>query len=169
MYRWRVHTTLVVSHTLHRGQRDTRLCPYLAIFDLLYYSLPLSQRRSLPHFPPSMFPPTVVRVCSHRCPLPFHYQLYTCLIPPQHPHPHRWFSIRLPTQVQNLSCSYELPDHVLPTLNIFFSRLESSLFSSCSLQGVFPFSVVPSMWESPCQPLRHLVQEPPQVPGPCGG
>ena len=26
---WRVHSSAVVFHTLHRGQRDTRLCTYL--------------------------------------------------------------------------------------------------------------------------------------------
>ena len=46
-----------VSNTLHRGQRDTRLCPDLVISSLLYYSLTLSQRRSLPIFP-------------HQCSLP---------------------------------------------------------------------------------------------------
>ena len=32
MSQYRAHSRVVVLHTLHRGQRDTRLCPYLATF-----------------------------------------------------------------------------------------------------------------------------------------
>ena len=38
----RVNSRVVVFHTLHRGQRDTRLCPYFVFFTTLY-PLMLSQ------------------------------------------------------------------------------------------------------------------------------
>ena len=55
---WRAHSRVVVLHTLHRGQRDTRICPYLinctnfypltfphlressVLIPLLYFSIP---------------------------------------------------------------------------------------------------------------------------------
>ena len=35
--RWHAHSRVVVFHTLHRGQRDTRLCPLLVNFATLYF------------------------------------------------------------------------------------------------------------------------------------
>ena len=46
-------------HTLHRFQRDTILYPYLANFDMLQYSLPVSQPRRLPLFPRHFPPPSL--------------------------------------------------------------------------------------------------------------
>ena len=33
---WRAHSRVVVFHTLHRGKRDTRLCPNLVYWSTLY-------------------------------------------------------------------------------------------------------------------------------------
>ena len=48
MYRWCAHSTVVLFCTLYRGQRDTRICPYLVSFATLNYSLPFSKPRSIP-------------------------------------------------------------------------------------------------------------------------
>ena len=85
---WRSHSRVVVFHTPHRGQRVTRICPYLVSFSTFYYSLPLSQNRSLTLFPLSVSPPILIRVCRCRLrrPLPGPFQVYLCLIPPLHLH-----------------------------------------------------------------------------------
>ena len=85
---WHVRIRSVVSPTLHRGQRETRLCLYLGNFALLYYSLPFPQGRSLPFSPWSMLHPILVRIRGHFCHLPGPYQLITCLLPPLHPNLH---------------------------------------------------------------------------------
>ena len=56
---WSAYSRLVVLNTLHRGQRDTILCPYLVHFAMLYFSLPLYQPRSLPIFPRHCSPPSL--------------------------------------------------------------------------------------------------------------
>ena len=48
---WCAHSRAVVFHTLHRGQRDTSLYPYLVNFSTLYFYLLFSQPRSLPILP----------------------------------------------------------------------------------------------------------------------
>ena len=54
---WYAHSRAVVFHTLYRGQRDTRLCPYLVSTATLYY-LPLYQPKSLTIFPCHFYIPS---------------------------------------------------------------------------------------------------------------
>ena len=42
MYQWHAHSRAVVFHTLHRGQRYARICPYL-VYCATLYPLPLPQ------------------------------------------------------------------------------------------------------------------------------
>ena len=54
--RWRAHSRSVVLQTLHRGQRGTRLCPYLFYFDTLYLFLLSHIRGSFVLIPPVYSP-----------------------------------------------------------------------------------------------------------------
>ena len=59
---WYAHSREVVFHNLHRGQRDTRLCP-LVIYICYFYLFLLLHPGSLPlrplshYYPPSFLPP----------------------------------------------------------------------------------------------------------------
>ena len=62
MSRWRAHTRAVVVQTLHRGQRDTGLCPYLINYATLYpITFPQLRESSIstPSFnlPSNLYPP----------------------------------------------------------------------------------------------------------------
>ena len=83
MSRWCAHTSAVVFHTLHRGQRNTRLCTYLVkystLYPLLLPQLPslLSHHLILPPptfaLPAYLLPPPLPPLPS---PLPLTFQLW---------------------------------------------------------------------------------------------
>ena len=50
MSQWHAHSRSVVFHTLYRGGRDTKLCPYLVHYTTLH-PLPVPQIGSLPFYP----------------------------------------------------------------------------------------------------------------------
>ena len=80
---WCAHSRAVLFHTLHRGQRNTRLCPYLVHFTTLHFSIMVYHPRSLPIFyhhcshlslsvsasaaALSMVPVRYIPACSHHC------------------------------------------------------------------------------------------------------
>ena len=116
---------------------------------------------TLQYPPPPFF---LVYVRHHLHPLPGPCQVSTCLLSPPHLHPRPRCYLRLPTQVQNRSRSYEMRNRVLPSPNVFPHRLEIRLLSCCRCRSVRQFSVIPYPWDSPCQPSQHLVLEPPHDP-----
>ena len=150
MSQWRANSREVVFHTLKRGQRDTRLCTYLVSFSTLYY-LPLSQTRSLPIYPLSLLHPIPVLLRYHLCSIPCPCQVKSHLPPIPNPHLSPRFTLRLLTQVQKRSCSYELRDRVLPSPNLLFHRLKSRLLPCHHCWGVFPFTVCPLTSEPTCK------------------
>ena len=67
VYQCHAHSWEVAFHTMYRGQRGTIICPLLVNFATLYFSLPLSQYRSLSISPPQLLSPLLLR--HRRCPL----------------------------------------------------------------------------------------------------
>ena len=86
VYRWYAHIRAVLIHTLHRGQRDTILCPLLVNYATLYFSLLLSQSRILSFFPPSLL--SSLLFCHRCCRLQCLYWVNSCLFRSSHPNSH---------------------------------------------------------------------------------
>ena len=57
VYLWLAHIRAVVFHTLHRGQRDTRICPYLVTFAKLYFLCRCTRPGVFIPPPPATVPP----------------------------------------------------------------------------------------------------------------
>ena len=148
MYQWRVHSRAVVFHTLHRGQGYTILCPYLVSSATFYY-LHLSQTRSLPLSPLSLFHPIPVRFCRRRCRLPCPCQVKSCLLPQPHLHLCLRCPLRTFTQSQKWSRSYELRNHILTYPNVLFHRLKSRLLPCRRCRCVFQFTTCLLPLETP--------------------
>ena len=76
MSQWHAHSRAVVFHTLHRGQRDARLCPLISYRSLLCTCYGCSVPRVLlylPSFtlllhplPPPLIPRQIKPPCSHQ-------------------------------------------------------------------------------------------------------
>ena len=124
VYLWLAHIRAVVFHTLHRGQRDTRICPYLVTFAKLYF-LCRCTRPGVFIPPPRHCTPSYSSASAtafylapvRSIPALSHHRIPT---PPR-------CSIRILTQVQNRPRSYELRGRFLPSPNVFLHRLETRL------------------------------------------
>ena len=168
MSQWHAHNSTLAFHTLHIGQRDTRIFPYL-VSSAIFYSLPLSQTRSLYLFPLSLFHPTPVRFRRCRRLLPCPWQVKYRLLPPTYTHPHPQCPICFLIQVQKQWCSYELRNLFLNSTNVLLHHIKYRLLPCRRLQCVFPFTVCTPPQEPPLQSLRHLVLETYQDPDHAGG
>ena len=126
-------------HNLHRGQRYTRLCPYL-VYCAMLYSLPLPHlRESSVLLPPlySSIPPSSVSATTIYVSLSPR-QVNYCLFPPPHPYPFPPLPLRCLTQVQNWSRHNILRGRILPTQNVGFHRFKPRLLSRRLCQCVLP-------------------------------
>ena len=117
-----------VPHPTQRPKRHYNLSLFSYFCFVVLFSAVVPVQDSSSFFL-SMFLPILVHFRRIHRQIPEPYQIYTCLFLPQNPHPHRWCSLCLLTKVQNSSHSYELPDHVLPSLILLFHLLEPCLLS----------------------------------------
>ena len=135
-------------HTLDRGQRDSRLCPYLVSFATLYYSLPLSHPISIT--PPPVTVPPRTRPLLPPPPPPGPYHVYTLLIPPLHPQPpppgvlsvssHRSRSNHVAMKCTTVFCLLQMYSPITsnPTSSLAAAAEVYSHFTSVRLGGSLP-------------------------------
>ena len=139
VYRWRAYSRAVVFHTLHIGQRDTRLCPYL-INCATFYALPLPHIRESSVLTPLLYSSSpsssassaaaVVSIYPARSmPDCFHYR-----IPTRSP----LLPLRRLTEVQKRLRSNILCDCILPSLNVCIHWIKHCLRSCGLRQGLLP-------------------------------
>ena len=142
MSRRRAHIRVVVFHTLHRGQRDTRLCPYLVycatlsqlqlphiqgssvLIPLLYYSRP-SFSASSPAADVSFSPSTSIHAC-------YHHRIPTLA---------SLLSLRRLTEVQKQSYINILRDQILTSPNVSLLWIKPRLRSRRLRQGILPLPI----------------------------
>ena len=82
---WHVHSRAVVVQNLHRGQRDTLICPLISYRSLLCTLYCCYVPRVLLYFPPSIFSPVPFCCCRLRFLRPLHINYH--LLQPPHPYP----------------------------------------------------------------------------------
>ena len=83
--RWHVHSRVVVFHNLHRGQRDTMLCPLLVNFSTLYFLFHCPSPGLFIYPPCHPSPPSssstaaaASRAPSRSIPACYHHHILTC-------------------------------------------------------------------------------------------
>ena len=115
MPRWRKHSMSLVFHTLHRGQIDTTLCPYLINYTTLY-PLPFPQIWESSILTP--FFTLLAHPCSPPPPLlpsPLPLKINNLMFPPPHSYPFPLLPFQCLTEIQKRLCSNVLCDRILPS------------------------------------------------------
>ena len=84
VFQWHAHNTAVVFHTLHKGQRDTRLCSLISYRSLCCTLTFALSRKSSIILSPSLFSPVPFHHCRFRFLQP--RQVNSHLFPQLHPY-----------------------------------------------------------------------------------
>ena len=146
---------------LHRGQRDTRLFPYLIHYDTLYpLILPQFQEYSVSKSS-LLFLPIIVRLCRRFCRLPCPRKINIRLFPPPHPHLCPLLTLCCLVEVHKRSCRNVLRVRILPSQDVCLHYLKPHLRSRRLCQGVIPLPASLLLREPPCKSQFRLLMEPP--------